>query len=101
MSSTPFIDDATGTVIPEAASRPWRHLSVVRPSPGHWGVTFDLPAEDELAGPLTDFRELLGRPAQQANLARLEALGLNSDSDLERSLGRHVVDVIQPDRPGT
>jgi hypothetical protein len=38
---------------------------------------------------LADFRELLGHPAQQA---RLEALGLNVDSDLERHLGRRVVE---------
>ena len=41
---------------------------------------------------LADFFELLGRPAQQAQSARLEALGLNVDSDLERSLGRRVVE---------
>jgi hypothetical protein len=41
---------------------------------------------------LADFRELLGHPAQQARLARLEALGLNVDSDLERHLGRRVVE---------
>jgi len=37
-------------------------------------------------------KELLGRPAQQAQLARLQELGLNTDSDLERSLGRRVVE---------
>lgn len=51
-----------------------------------------LPAAIELVPALADFRELLGRPAQQARLARLEALGLNVDSDLERSLGRRVVE---------
>lgn len=49
-----------------------------------------LPAASELGPPLDDFRELFGRPAQQAQWARLEALGLNADSDLERSLGRRV-----------
>jgi enoyl-CoA hydratase/carnithine racemase len=53
-----------------------------------------LPADSELAPALADFFELLGRPAQQAQSARLEALGLNSDSDLERSLGRRVVESI-------
>ena len=43
-----------------------------------------LPADSELPPALADFFELLGRPAQQARLARLEALGLNTDSDLER-----------------
>jgi enoyl-CoA hydratase/carnithine racemase len=51
-----------------------------------------LPADSELMPPLADFRELFGRPAQQAQWARLEALGLNTDSNLERSLGRRVVE---------
>ena len=34
------------------------------------------------------------RPAQQAQSARLEELGLNTDSDLERSLGRRVVEAL-------
>ena len=51
-----------------------------------------LPADSELPPALADFFELLGRPAQQEQLARLEALGLNTDSDLERSLGRRVVE---------
>jgi enoyl-CoA hydratase/carnithine racemase len=53
-----------------------------------------LPAESELPPALADFFELLGRPAQQAQSARLEALGLNVDSDLERSLGRRVVEAL-------
>ena len=53
-----------------------------------------LPSESELGPPLADFRELFGRPAQQAQWARAEALGLNVDSDLERSLGRRVVDTL-------
>jgi enoyl-CoA hydratase/carnithine racemase len=51
-----------------------------------------LPRDSELVPPLTDFRELFGRPAQQARWARLQALGLNTDSDLERSLGRRVAE---------
>jgi enoyl-CoA hydratase/carnithine racemase len=51
-----------------------------------------LPADDELTGPVADFRELFAQPAQQAQWARLQALGLNSDSDFERSLGRRVVE---------
>ena len=43
---------------------------------------------------LADFFELFQRPAQQAQFARLEALGLNVDSDLERSLGRRVVESL-------
>ena len=53
-----------------------------------------LPADNELPPALADFFELLGRPAQQAQFARLEALGLNVDSDLERSLGRRVVESL-------
>jgi enoyl-CoA hydratase/carnithine racemase len=53
-----------------------------------------LPADSELPPPLADFRELFGRPAQQAQWARLQALGLNADSDLERSLGRRVVESL-------
>ena len=51
-----------------------------------------LPAESEFPPALADFFELVGRPRQQARFARLEALGLNVDSDLERSLGRRVVE---------
>jgi enoyl-CoA hydratase/carnithine racemase len=53
-----------------------------------------LPADAELPPALADFFELLGRPAQQAMGVRLEALGLNSDSALERSLGRRVVEAL-------
>jgi enoyl-CoA hydratase/carnithine racemase len=55
-----------------------------------------LPPDSEFVPALADFRELFGRPEQQARLARLEALGLNLDSDLERSLGRRVVEA-RPD----
>jgi enoyl-CoA hydratase/carnithine racemase len=51
-----------------------------------------LPADSELPPALADFFAMLGRPAQQAKAARLEALGLNAHSDLERSLGRRVVE---------
>ena len=53
-----------------------------------------LPSDGEFPPALADFFELLGRPAQQAQFARLEALGLNTDSDLERSLGRRVTDSL-------
>ena len=51
-----------------------------------------LPADSELPPALVDFFELLGSPAQQEQLARLEALGWGIDSDLERRLGRRVVE---------
>jgi enoyl-CoA hydratase/carnithine racemase len=53
-----------------------------------------LPADSELPPALADFFELLLRPAQRERSARLEALGLNVDSDLERSLGRRVVEAL-------
>jgi enoyl-CoA hydratase/carnithine racemase len=53
-----------------------------------------LPANSELGPPLDDFRELFRRPAQQAQWARLQELGLNADSDLERSLGGRLVESI-------
>src|SRR6478736_1239184 len=53
-----------------------------------------LPADDELSGPIAVFRELFARPAQQAQWARLQELGLNTDSDIERSLGRRVVESL-------
>lgn len=57
-----------------------------------------LPLDSELPPALQDFRELFRRPGQQARWARLEALGLNIDSDLERSLGRRVIESIPDDR---
>jgi len=56
-----------------------------------------LPPDGEFPPALADFFEMLGRPAQQAQFARLEALGLNVDSDLERSLGRRVVESLSDD----
>jgi enoyl-CoA hydratase/carnithine racemase len=53
-----------------------------------------LPSDSEFPPALADFFELLGRPAQQAQFARLEALGMNVDSDLERSLGQRVLDSL-------
>ena len=53
-----------------------------------------LPADGELPPPVDDFRELFGRPAQHAQWARLQGLGLNVDSDLERSLGRRLLDSL-------
>lgn len=53
-----------------------------------------LPADSELPPALADFFELSGRPAQQARHARLESLGLGVDSDLERRLGRRVVEAL-------
>jgi len=53
-----------------------------------------LPPDSELPPATVDFRELFARPAQLAQWARLQELGLNADSDLERSLGRRVVESL-------
>jgi hypothetical protein len=50
-----------------------------------------LPPDSEFRPALADFFDLLGRPAQQAQLVRLEELSLNTDNDLEPSLGRRAV----------
>jgi enoyl-CoA hydratase/carnithine racemase len=51
-----------------------------------------LPTDDELAAALPDFFGAFGRPGPQARQARLAKLGLNTDGDLERNLGRRVVE---------
>jgi enoyl-CoA hydratase/carnithine racemase len=53
-----------------------------------------LPPDSEFPPALADFFQILGTPAQQERSARLEALGLNIDSDLERHLGRRVVEAL-------
>jgi enoyl-CoA hydratase/carnithine racemase len=53
-----------------------------------------LPANSEFPPALADFFATFARAQQQAQFARLEALGLNVDSDLERSLGRRVVEAL-------
>ena len=51
-----------------------------------------LPADSEFPPALLDFFKMVGRPRQREQFARLEALGLNIDSDLERRLGQRVVE---------
>ena len=51
-----------------------------------------LPADSEFPPALGDFFEMVGRPRQREQFARLEALGFNTNSDLERHLGRRVVE---------
>jgi enoyl-CoA hydratase/carnithine racemase len=51
-----------------------------------------LPPDSEFPPALNDFFEMLRLPRQQEQFARLEELGLNTDSDLERNLGRRVVE---------
>ncbi len=56
-----------------------------------------LPADSEFPPALADFFQMLGQPRQQQQSARLLELGLNTDSDLERSLGRRVVESTPED----
>jgi enoyl-CoA hydratase/carnithine racemase len=51
-----------------------------------------LPDNSELGPPWNDFLELFRRPAQQAQSARLRELGLNTNGEFERSLGRRLVE---------
>jgi len=53
-----------------------------------------LPADSEFPPALADFFQMLGLPRQQEQSARLQALGLNTDSDLERRLGQRVVESL-------
>jgi enoyl-CoA hydratase/carnithine racemase len=50
------------------------------------------PPDSEFPPALPAFFESAGRPGTQARLARLDELGLNRDSDLERRLGARVVE---------
>jgi enoyl-CoA hydratase/carnithine racemase len=85
-------DDQLETEVEAIASRLARfdHDALARTKSYVDDVT--LPADSELSPPLDDFRELFGRPAQQAQWARLQELGLNTDSDLERRLGERVLE---------
>ena len=51
-----------------------------------------LPSDAELPPALHDFFDSLSRPGTIARSRRLAELGLNSDSDLERHLGKRVVE---------
>ncbi len=84
------LDDEVGAIASRLAG--FDHDAIARTKSYVDQVT--LPADSELPPPLADARELFARPAQQAQWARLEALGLNTDSDLERSLGRRVGEAV-------
>jgi len=53
-----------------------------------------LPDNSELGPPWNDFLELFRRPAKLAQSARLQELGLNTDSEFERSLGGRLVESL-------
>ncbi len=85
-------DDRLDTEIEEIAARlaQFDHDAIARTKSYVDHVT--LPPDDELPAALTDFRQSFGRPGPLARLAKLEELGLNVDSDLERRLGARVVE---------
>ena len=85
-------DDELDAEVAAIATRLARfdHDAVVRTKAYVDQVT--LPADSEFPPALADFFQMLGQPEQRARSARLEELGLNVDSDLERSLGRRVVE---------
>src|SRR5262249_33761356 len=87
-------DDALDAEVEAIARRLARfdHDAIVRTKSYVDQVT--LPADSEVPPALADFFEMLGRPEQQERSARLEALGLNTDSDLERRLGERVVEAL-------
>jgi enoyl-CoA hydratase/carnithine racemase len=58
-----------------------------------------LPLDSELPPALTDFFQSFSRPGPVARVARLQALGLNTDGDLERHLGRRVVESAPDPEP--
>jgi len=53
-----------------------------------------LPDNSELGPEWNDFLELVGRPATLAQAARLRELGLNTDGEFERSLGRRLMESL-------
>lgn len=55
-----------------------------------------LPPDGELPPALTDFFKASVRPETIARAATLARLGLNTDSELERDLGKRVVDASTP-----
>ena len=70
------------------------HGSTTRRSPAQspYVDQVTLPPDSELPPALAEFFEAFGRPGTQARAARLTELGLNTDGDLERNLGRRIVE---------
>jgi enoyl-CoA hydratase/carnithine racemase len=87
-------DDQLDDEVDEIASRValFDHDAIARTKSYVDQVT--LPAESEFPPALADFFQMLGLPRQREQFARLEALGLNTDGDLERRLGQRVVESI-------
>jgi len=87
-------DDQLDTEVEAIASRLARfdHDAIARTKSYVDHVT--LPDNSELGPPWNDFLELFRRPAQQRQSARLRALGLNTDGEFERFLGRRLVESL-------
>src|SRR5262249_36312376 len=58
----------------------------------HYVDQVTLPPDAELPPALIDFFQAFGRPGTLARSGKLAGLGLNIDGDLERRLGRRVVE---------
>ncbi|MGZ4307327.1 MAG: enoyl-CoA hydratase/isomerase family protein, partial [Solirubrobacteraceae bacterium] len=83
------VDDEVGAIASRLAR--FDHDAIARTKSYVDHVT--LPADSEFPA-LADFFELSGSPAQGDRFARLEALWLGTDGELERSLGRRVVEAL-------
>jgi enoyl-CoA hydratase/carnithine racemase len=85
-------DEALDDEVAELAARVARfdHEAIARTK--HHVDQATLPPDAELAAALPDFFGGFGRPGPQVRQARLIELGLNTDGDLERNLGRRVLD---------
>jgi enoyl-CoA hydratase/carnithine racemase len=59
-----------------------------------------LPSDSELPPAFADYWDAMSRSPQQARYARLEALGFNTDGDLERRLGERVLEGLGAVEPG-
>ena len=87
-------DDQLDAEVEAIASRLARfdHEAIVRTKSYVDKIT--LPDNSKLGPAWNDFLELVRRPATLAQAARLRDLGLNTDSEFERSLGRRLVETL-------
>jgi enoyl-CoA hydratase/carnithine racemase len=82
------LDDEVESIAKRLAS--FDHEAIARTKSYVDQVT--LPPDSELPPALSDFFAAFSRPGPLGRAARLEELGLNVDSDLERHLGQRVVE---------
>jgi enoyl-CoA hydratase/carnithine racemase len=85
-------DDELDAEVDRIATRLARfdHTAIARTK--HFVDQVTLPPDSELPPALADFFAAFGRPATKARAGRLIELGLNTDGDLERNLGKRVVE---------